>query len=347
MTITKRPWGAIGNAPVWLFDIQLSDGIRVSVSNYGGVIQSIFVPDKNGNPLDVALGYDTLEEYLRSETYFGAMVGPVADRIEGGQCTLDGRKIQFPLNAGPDMTHSGAGGFHCQIWDWELLEDGISLHRTFEEADNGFPGPLQMRVNYRITAPDTLRLEYIAKSEKETALSVTNHSYFNLDGGKNHCREHLISINASHYAETCREADPVATGRILPITGTPFDLRAETPLGEILRHTDFSELRTADGLDHFFPVDGEGFRRHAALHSPASGLTLTCTSDAPGVFVYAANGLEAEPGKAGAVYGRNWAVCLETECFPNGVNLPRWRDQVILPAGEERRTVTEFTFSRK
>lgn len=346
MKITRRHWGTIEDTPVFLFELHAHSGLRAAISNYGGIIQSLIVPDSSGRPLDVVLSYDTLEEYVRSETYFGAMVGPVADRIENGCCTLDGRTIQFPLNAGPDVTHSGPGGFHCQIWNWELLEDGLSLYRTFNETDTGFPGPLSMRINYRITAPDTLRLEYSARSESETALSVTNHSYFNLDGGRNHCREHLLTLNASCYAETRRESDPIATGRTPSVECTPFDLRTETPLGDILRHADFSEIRTAGGLDHFFPIDGKGFRRHAVLRSPAGGLTMTCSSDAPGVFIYAANGLENEPGKGGAIYGKHYAVCLETECFPNGVNLPQWRDQVVLAAGETRRTVTEFTFSR-
>lgn len=344
MSIQVRPWGACAGREIFLFEIEGAGGMRARVSNYGGILQSLMVRDGRGDALDVVLGYDTLEEYRADATFFGAMIGPIADRLDRGRCTLGGVDVQLPLNAGPDSMHSGPRGFHNQVWDWKLLEDGVALFRSFAGEDIGFPGTLEVRLNYRLCAPDVLRIEYAANCDHETAVSFTNHSYFNLDGGANHCRDHLLTVHAGRYAETERMCEPICTGRALDVMGTPFDLRDGRTVGDVVAQEDFPEIRSGGGVDHYFLVDGEGMRAQAELASPRSGLRLCCVSDAPGLLVYTGNGLDGEPGKGGAIYGKNWAVCLETGRFPNAVNFPALRDQVLLQPGEQYESATEFRF---
>ena len=346
MKIAKNSWGMVENKEIFLFELN-SGSVRAVVSNFGGILQALYVPDSFGRELDVVLGYDTLAEYQACETFFGAMIGPVADRLGGGSCVLNGKTVQLPLNAGPDTMHSGPAGFHAQVWDWEILEDGVRFTRILNEAETGFPGNMKASFAYRIPDANTLRIEYGAVSDCETAVSFTNHSYFNLDGGENHCCDQLLTIYASRYAETERESDPICTGRTPVVENTPFDFRTGCKLGDALACNDFHEIRTGGGVDHFFLVDGVGMREHAVIESKKSGLTLSCRSDAPGVLVYTGNGLAAEPGKNGKTYGKNWAICLETERFPNSVNLPEWREQVILPANVPYESATEFVFSVK
>lgn len=343
MQIEKRFWGNWNGRDVHLYDLS-AGGMRVTVSDCGALLQSLLVKNGRGEIIDAVLGYDTLNEYLHGETFFGTMVGPIADRLAEGCCTLDGKAVQLSLNAGPDCMHSGDRGFHAWLWDAEYLADGITFTRSFADGELGLPGRLQVRLCYRIPTEGVLRLEYSAVCDAETALSFTNHSYFTLNGGSDHCRDHVLALNASGYAQTCRETEPICTGEVLPVQDTPFDLRAGAVIGSVLARDDFAEIRTGGGIDHFFPVDGEGMRAHARLRSERDGLELICRSDAPGVLVYTANGLEQEPGKGGRVYGRNWAVCLETECFPNAVNQPRLRSQVLHKAGEAFHTCTEFVF---
>lgn len=345
MRITKRPWGEAQGREIWLFEIDNGVGMRACVSNYGGVLQSLFVRDRHGEALDVVLGYDSLEEYRASETFFGAMIGPIADRMAGGRCQLDGEEVRLCRNAGPDSMHSGAFGFHAQAWDWEILPDGLSFTRTFTCGDTGFPGKMEARLAYRVCGAQILRLEYAARCDRESAVSFTNHSYFNLDGGGNHCRDQHLTVRASRYAETAGETDPICTGRALSVEGTPLDLRSGCRLGDVLAHDEFPEICTGGGIDHFFLADGEGMREHARIESLRSGISLVCRSDAPGVLVYTANGLDGEPGKGGKKYEKNWAICLETERFPNAVNLAERRSGVILRPGECYQSATEFVFA--
>lgn len=344
MNIAKHFWGTAGEKDVYLFELN-AHGLRVWVSNYGGVLQSLWVKDALGRSRDVVLGYDTLEEYRSGETFFGAMIGPVADRIGGGSFKAGGKTVQLPLNAGPDTMHSGPDGFHAKVWDWELLPDGICFFGEFRSDDTGFPGVLNAKLTYRIPSENVLRIEYAAVSDHEIPVSFTNHSYFNLNGGETHCRDQVLTIYASRYARTVGETDPICDGNTPAVEGTPLDFRAGKRLGDALACTDFHEIQTGGGVDHYFLVDGEGMRDHARIESRESGISLLCRSDASGVLVYTGNGLEKEPGKDGKTYGKNWAICLETERFPNGVNLDGWREQVLLPANTHYESATEFIFS--
>ena len=332
--IEKQAWGKVNGKTVHLFHIKNDSGMALSVSDYGCILQRWL---KDGR--DLVLGYDSLQEYLESETFFGAAVGPVADRLAGGKCEICGQSVQFPLNAGPDCMHSGANGFHSRIWSGEILENGVAFSYAYSEEENPLPGRLSATIRY-LLKESGFRIEYEACCDRETLLSLTNHSYFTLHGGKTDCKKDLLRVNADFYAETTRESDPICTGRLLPVENTPLDFRTARPVGEALAQTGFSEICRAGGVDHYFPVSGSGMREHARLQS--GDTTLVCASDAPGVLIYTANGLEAEKGKSGQIYGRNFAVCMETECFPNAANFSEHRHQVYRPAGRAFTTCTEY-----
>lgn len=338
MKISQLAWGSVRGRDVRLFEIAEENGLTVRISDFGGILQSVLLPDG----AQAVLGYDTPEEYRRSETFFGACIGPVADRMTGGSCVLGGETVRLPRNAGPDAMHSGPNGFHSQIWNAEVLSDGVRFFRSFTASDTGFPGRLDAQIRVRVSG-STLLLEYAARCDRETAVSFTNHSYFRLGGDS--CRDQILRVNASAYAETTCTDAPACTGRALPVDGTPLDLRHGARIESVLARTDFPEIASAGGIDHYFLVDGAGMRKHARL--TAGARELICRSDAPGVLIYTANGLDAERGRSGEVYGRNAAVCLETERFPNAVNLPDRRRGVLLRPGETYESATEFTFQMR
>lgn len=342
MRIEEKQWGSVRGQAAHIYEIDGEKGLSVSISDYGGVIQSLKYRKVDGSVVDIVLGYDTLEEYVDSCTFFGACIGPIADRMAEGRCILNGEDVRLPLNAGPDSMHSGTNGFHSQVWNAEILSVGVALSRRFTRDETGYPGELCAKIGFRIADGNALRIEYEGVCDIETALSLTNHSYFSLNGGGKDCRDQRLKLFADEYAETMRDIEPIVTGRALPVSGTPFDLREGGRLGDVLDQSDFREIRTGGGIDHYFITPGTGFRPHAVLEDKESGLRLTCLSDAPGLLVYSANGLDAEKGRGGAVYGRNYAVCFETERFPNAVNLPQRRSKVILKPGERFRSVTEF-----
>ena len=335
MGVTALPWGKINGKDVYLYEIASEGGLCARVSDFGGVVQSIRLPDG----FDAALGYDTLEEYLRSETFFGASVGPIADRLVGGSCVLDGETVRLPRNAGPDTMHSGPNGFHRQLWNAEVLPDGVELRRAFAQSNIGFPGTLDARIRFRVRG-NTLRIEYFAQCDRETAVSFTNHTYFRLGGES--CRNAILSVNASRYAETTCTENPACTGRALPVDGTPLDLRGGVRIGGALDRADFPEIASAGGIDHYFLADGAGMREHARV--VWENRELVCVSDAPGVLIYTANGLDRERGKGGEIYGQNAAICLETERFPNAVNLAERRVDALLQPNGRYESVTEFRF---
>lgn len=340
--VEKQQWGSVDGKTVHLFHIWNTSGMKLSVSDYGGVIQSWIVTKPDGGKIDIVLGYDTLREYIAGETFFGAAVGPIADRLAGGKCEISGKTLQFPLNAGPDCMHSGSNGFHSRIWNWEILENGLALSYAYSPEENPLQANLQVSIRYLADENNGFCIEYAAKADRETLLSLTNHSYFTLSGGQTDCRNDLLTVHADVYARTMRESDPICTGETCSVEHTPMDLRCGVRIGDVLAQDAFPEIRTAGGIDHYFPVNGSGMREHARLYSPENGMTLVCQSDAPGVLIYTANGLERELGKGGLVYGKNYAVCMETECFPNGANFPQHRSQVLLPAGETFASCTGY-----
>ncbi len=343
--VSRRDWGTHEGKEVSLFTVA-GEGLIVSVSNYGGVLQSLIARDAGDEPLDIVLGYDSLGDYLAGRHFFGAMIGPIADRMAQGRCTLAGQTVQLPRNAGPDSMHSGPDGFHSQVWDWETLPDGVRFSLCFPEGSLLFPGRMQASLTYRIPRLNTLRLEYRAACSVETSLSFTNHSYFNLEGARRDCLDQSLKVFSDHYAETTCGPAPLVTGRFPEVADTPLDFRAETRIGDAVGQAWNREVAAADGVDHYYKVRGSGFRIAARLSCAHSGLRLACRTDAGGVLVYTGNGLSEVNGKSGMKYGKHWGVCLETGELPNAVNLPEHRASVLLSPGEEYCRATEFIVER-
>ena len=341
ISVRKLPWGTVNEKNVSLYELSRPGGISVKVSDYGGILQSFLLPGERER--DIVLGYDTAEEYRRSQTFFGASVGPLADRVGGASLCLGGRKISLEQNAGEDCMHSGSAGFHAQFWNSEPLPDGVRFFASFTDAP--LPGALDVSIAYTLPTADTLRISYDAVCTEETALSFTNHSYFSLEapGEGRSCLGERLTLFASRYAETDCSSQPLVTGKALSVEGTPFDFRAGAVLEGRISAKDFPEIAAAGGVDNFFLTDGEGFRRQARLLSADGKTELICRSDAPGILVYTGNGLINEKGKNGERYGKHGGVALETENFPNAVNLPERRESVLMKPGEHFHTVTEFT----
>ncbi len=344
--VTQHTWGVHQGKNVYLFHME-GDGIQATVTNYGAILQSLIVRDRAGSLVDIVLGYDELKDYLTDPYFFGANVGPIADRLAGGSCLLDGRRVQFSLNAGPDSMHSGSSGFHLKVWDWRILSNGVEFFRNFCEDQSGFPGKLYVSITYTIDEPGQLRISYSASCEKETALNFTNHSYFNLDGAVNDCLRHTLWVSAEHYAETTCTEEPLVTGKLLKVEDTEMDLRQPVSILDPVSKTNNQEIASAGGLDHFYVVDGEGFRKFAELASESSGLRMECLSDSFGIQVYSGNGIKNTIGKNGMHYEKNWGICLETGNIPNAVNMDGFRDNVLLKSGEIYNSTTVYKITEK
>ena len=290
--------------------------------------------------VDVVLGYDTLSEYERNDGCFGATVGRVCNRIGGASFALDGRTYPLAKNDGENHLHGGVRGFDKRVWAAEPLPDGLRLCRLSPDGEEGYPGTLAVSVTYRLSGA-SLRIEYEAESDADTLCSLTNHSYFNLNGGGT-AMAHTLTLAAETYLETSPGCLP--TGRALPVAETPFDFRAAKPVGRDIS-APAEQLRLVNGCDHHFCVDGIGLRRAAVLRGDRSGITMTVDITSPGVQLYTANWLSRRSGKDGAMYEPRCAVCLEPQFPPDAVHRPDF-PQPLLRKGEVYRHCTVYTFSK-
>lgn len=307
--------------------------LTAEVLTYGATLRRLVF-----GGVDVVLGYDTLSEYERNDGYVGATVGRVCNRIGGASFGLNGKTYPLAKNDGGNHLHGGARGFDKYIWAAELLEDGLRLRRLSPDGEEGYPGTLAVSVTYRL-AGESLRIEYEAESDADTLCSLTNHSYFNLNGGGT-AMAHTLTLAAGTYLETSPGCLP--TGRALPVAGTPFDFRAAKAVGRDI-DTAAEQLRLVNGYDHHFCVDGAGLRRAAVLRGDSSGIAMTMDTTSPGVQLYTANWLSRRDGKNGAVYEPRCAVCLEPQFPPDAVHHPDF-PQPLLRRGEVYRHCTVYSF---
>ncbi|MBD5117795.1 MAG: galactose mutarotase [Clostridiales bacterium] len=314
------------------------------IITYGGAVRSLVVPDRDGNPVDVALGFDTLEDYMAQDKYIGALVGRYANRIGGAKFTLNGVEYKLAANNGGNALHGGNIGFDKQVWTVEELTDNsVTLSLVSPDMQEGYPGTLRVRVTYALLK-EGLVIDYWARSDKDTVCNLTNHSYFNLSGHNSGSVEgQYIILNASRYTPTVPGSIP--TGEIAPVDGTPMDLRRAQRIGE---HIDdpFDQLAMAGGYDHNWVIDKwDGMLVPAAsAWSPETGIEMIVFTTEPGVQFYAGNYLDGCPaGKGGAPYGRRHGFCLETQHFPDSPNRPEF-PSCVLKAGEEYSGRTEYWF---
>ena len=339
MAITSRPFGhtRAGQA-VTAYTLQNKNGMAVTVLDYGATVQALLVPDGRGGLTDAALGYDTLEEYERNGDYLGATIGRVGNRIGGARFSLNGTEYLLAKNDGDNHLHGGRVGFDKRLWQARTLGDqALALSYLSPDGEEGYPGQLQVTVTFSLTEDNALQIDYDAVSDKDTPVNLTNHTYFNLNGGGS-AMDHELQIFAQRFCEN--DAGCLPTGRLLDVEGTAFDFRRPKTLGRDIARED-EQLRRGKGYDHNYVLAGT---TAAVLYSAASGVEMTVTTDLPGMQLYAAGALTERPGKGGRPIVNRGAVCLETQLHPNGMNC--WGfPSPILRAGQRLHTQTAYRFA--
>ena len=321
-----------------------SGAMSCSVITYGGAVRTLTVPDRSGKGVDVALGFDTLEDYRRQDKFMGALVGRYANRIGGARFTLNGKTYSLPANDGANQLHGGPEGFDKKLWSVEeLSDDSVKLSLRSPDGEGGYPGELAVTVVYTLSG-GALTIDYSAMSDRDTVCNLTNHTYFNLSGhDSGPAAGQFIQLFAGRY--TPAAAGLIPTGVLAPVDGTPMDLRPAQRIGE---HIDdpFDQLSMAGGYDHNWAIDGwDGTPRFAArLWSPDTGIVMETLTTLPGVQFYSGNSMDGCPaGKGGASYGRRSGVCLETQYFPDSPNQPSF-PSATLRAGERYQSKTIYRF---
>jgi aldose 1-epimerase len=343
-SVTKQAFGRTSDgAAVDLYT--LGDGkAEVRITNYGGIIVSVRVPDRDGKLDDVVLGYDSFDGYRANPAYFGAVIGRYANRLAHGSFQLDGKTYSIPKNNGDNTLHGGIHGFDKKLWAAREIKDGIELTYVSKDGEEGFPGTLTTIVRYTL-AGGALRIEYSATTDKDTVLNLTNHSYFNLAGqGKGEVLGHVVKIDAAKFTPV--DTSLIPTGELKSVQGTPFDFRTPHAIGERIDAND-EQLRLGMGYDHNFLLDHpEGELAEAAeVYEPTTGRILRVLTTQPGVQLYTGNHLDGSiTGKGGIVYKPRFAFCLETQHFPDSPNHPSFPSTELKP-GQKFHSVTIFQFS--
>src|SRR5712692_2636789 len=325
-TLSRTSFGTMPDGrAVEIFTLTNPAGLEVRTMPYGAIIVSVRAPDRNGRVGDVVCGFDTLDGYLTRSSYFGAVVGRYGNRIAKGRFTLDGKTYTLATNNGPNHLHGGVKGFDKVVWKGEPAStpDGASVtfRYTSPDGEEGYPGALSARVTYTLTDRDELTFEYAATTDKPTVVNLTQHSYFNLTGGKTDILGHELTLDADRFTPV--DATLIPLGPLTPVEGTPFDFRKPTAIGARIGQDD-EQLRRGGGYDHNFVVNrtGEGLVHAAHVFDPGSGRTLDVQTTEPGVQFYSGNFLDGTVGKGGVVYKKRWALCLETQHFPDSPNQP-------------------------
>ena len=318
--------------------------VRVRVLTYGGVIERLEAPDRDGCRANLVLGLDGMHAYETRSMRFGALIGRFANRIAGGRFMLDGVDYRLACNNGPNSIHGGIRGFDKTVWTIDSLDDRrIVLAYTSRDGEEGFPGTLRVRVAYSVDG-DALRIGYRAETDRPTVLNLTNHSYFNLGGeGSGSVLDHVLQVEADHFAPT--DASGVPTGEMRPVTGTPFDFREPLPIGARIRVAD-EQVLLGRGYDHHFVLrPGAGLRRAATVQHPGSGRRLEVWTTEPGVQVYTGNMLAGTlAGASGRIYRQGDGLCLETQHVPDSPNQPAFPSTVLRP-GAAFESATEYRFT--
>jgi aldose 1-epimerase len=347
--ITKDLFGTLDDGTkVWRYTLTNSR-IRVRIITYGGIVQTIEVPDRRGRVTNVALGFATLDDYVASNNpgpYFGALIGRYANRIAKGTFTLDGVTHTLPINNDPNSLHGGIDSFDKKVWTPTTGKNSagdptLRLDLTSPDGDQGYPGTLRSTATYTVT-DDSIRVDYRATTDKATVVNLTNHSYFNLAGeGTGDIYDHLMQLNANRYTPV--DSTLIPTGQLAPVAGTPLDFTKPVAIGDRIRDN-FEQLVFGLGYDHNWVVNGSGFRLAARVTEPTSGRVLSMFSDQPGIQFYSGNFLDGTLyGTSGRQYRQGDGFALETQHFPDSPNQANFPSTVLRP-GDTYRTSTVYTF---
>lgn len=329
---------------VYQYTLENKHGVEVRVINYGGIITALKTPDRNGVAEDIVLGYDSLSGYLKDSPYFGALVGRYGNRIANGKFTLAGNTYTLAQNNNGQHLHGGVTGFDKVFWDIEQ-RDAKTLKLTYlsKDMEEGYPGNLGVEVTYTLTDANELVVDYRATTDKKTIVNLTQHAYFNLTGNvKRDILNHEVTIYADQFVPVSNVLIP--TGELKDVTGTPFDFRTSTAIGE-RTNTNDQQLEVAGGYDHCWVLSSKDSIKHAAtVYEPASGRVVDVYTTEPGMQLYCGNFLDGSiSGKQGVVYKHRYGLCLETEHFPDSPNQTQFPSTELKP-GEVYKSQTTFRF---
>lgn len=353
-SITSEPWGTTEDGTAVERYTLSNKGMTVRILTYGGIIQSLEVPDRRSEPVNVVLGFSDLQGYLDNNNpgpYFGALIGRYGNRIANGQFELDGNTYNLPINNDPNSLHGGFEGFDTKVWAATPIQNGnrvaLQLDYTSIDGEEGYPGNLDVQVTYTLTRDQKLEIHYTATTDAPTVVNLTNHTYWNLQGeGTSSILDHELTLPASGYTPV--DSTLIPTGEIADVTGTPMDFREATPIGERIREP-FEQLLFGQGYDHNWVLDrpdDDSLQLAAKLRDPDSGRTLRMWTTEPGIQFYSGNFLDATlVGTGGNVYRQSDGLALETQHFPDSPNQPQFPSTTLQP-GETYDTTTVFDLSK-
>ena len=336
MSFSSFAFGTLSDGtPVTAYRLENAGGASVTALDYGAILQSLCVPTRDGSMLDVLLGYDNPGQYETLGGHLGGTLGRVGNRIGGASFSLNGVTYNLVKNNGENHIHGGIKGFDHRMWTAEPHDDRLVFRRVSPDGEEGYPGNLTVQVTFTLGDDNRLNIAYDADTDKDTVVNLTNHAYFNLNGGGS-AMGHILQI----FSERITESDPTGlpTGKILDITGTPFDFREPRTVGSQI-DADDPQLKNGKGYDHNYII---AVKRAAVLYSADTGLEMTVETDCPGMQFYTANGLGERPGKYGMLHPRE-GVCFETQLFPNGTNCYSFPSP-ILRAGQHLHSETVYAF---
>ena len=337
----------VNDAQTDLYTLKNKAGMEVCITNFGGRIVSVMVPDKNGNMKDVVLGFDSIADYVNIPSDFGASIGRYANRIKDGKIVIDGDTIQLPQNNFGHCLHGGPKGWQYQVYEAKQI-DGTKLElvRQSPDGDENFPGNVTAKVTYTLTDDNSIDISYEATTDKKTVINMTNHSYFNLSGdAQKPITDHLLYVNADKFTPV--DSTFMTTGEILDVKGTPMDFTVAKTVGQDIDKYEYDQLKNGNGYDHNWVLNTNGDIKQVAarLTSPVSGITLEVYTDEPGIQVYSGNFLDGTvKGKKSIVYNQRAAICLETQHYPDSPNKPEW-PSVLLEPGKTYRSHCIFKFT--
>jgi aldose 1-epimerase len=345
--VTKQAAGTADGKPVDMYTLQ-DDKVTVRILTYGGIVQSIEAPDRNGKSANIVLGFDNLDGYVKTgnKPYLGALIGRYANRIAGGAFSLNGKTYQVPKNDGNNALHGGINGFNKKVWTGKEIPNGVELTYVSPNGEEGFPGTMTTVVRYTLKGNE-LRIDYSATTDADTVLNLTSHGYFNLKGqGNGDILGTEMKIYASRYTPVDKNLIP--TGELAPVAGTPFDFLTATPIGKRINDNN-EQLKLARGYDQNWVLDGDGKRvaLAAEAYEATTGRVLEVLTDQPGIQFYTGNFLDGSvTGTDGKVYKQRYAFCLETQHYPDSPNHPKFPTTELKP-GQTFKSTTIYRFSAR
>ena len=338
-----------------LYTLTNSNGMEVCITNFGGRVVSIMVPDNKGEMKDVVLGFDNVATYMDNVKHpsdFGAAIGRYANRIAQGKITVEGQEIQLPKNNFGHCLHGGPQGWQYKVYDVvDVTESTLQLKLVSPDGDNNFPGEVTAVVSYMLTDDNTLDICYEATTNAPTVINMTNHSYFNLNGDPTQpITNHELYVNADNYTPV--DSTFMTTGEIAPVEGTPMDFRQPHAVGQDIKNFEFEQIKNGNGFDHNWCLNtqGDDTQVAASIYSPETGILMEVFTDEPGIQVYSGNFLDGTAvGKKGITYNQHAAICLETQKYPDSPNkagLEGWPNAYLNP-GETYTSHCAYKFSVK